>query len=135
MKSILNVKKTFNLIKGISNHKICSEIKSQQVKNHSVPKTYDFSQNYFVPFHRFSFDHSISCVLLIDKRNESCRNFKKLKGNAISTTKKLLKRKGSGITQAKTNVPISQTSSEDLKLIIQTYQIRNKELKMKLGKL
>ena len=31
--------------------------------------------------------------------------------------------------------PISQTSSEDLKLIIQTYQMRNKELKMKLGQL
>ena len=38
-------------------------------------------------------------------------------------------------TQAKTNAPISQTSSEDLKLIIQTYQMRNKELKMKLGQL
>ena len=36
-------------------------------------------------------------------------------------------------TQAKTNAPISQTSSEDLKLITQTYQMRNKELKMKIG--
>ena len=49
--------------------------------------------------------------------------------------KKLLKRKGNNITPAKTNAPISQTSSEGLKLIIQTYQIRNKELKMKLGQL
>ena len=49
--------------------------------------------------------------------------------------KKLLKRKGNSITPAKTNAPISQTSSEDLKLIIQTYQMRNKELKMKLGQL
>ena len=38
-------------------------------------------------------------------------------------------------TQAKTNAPISKTSSEDLKLITQTYQMRNKELKMKLGQL
>ena len=38
-------------------------------------------------------------------------------------------------TQAKTNAPISQTSSEDLKLITQTYQMRNKELKIKLGQL
>ena len=44
-----------------------------------------------------------------------------------------LKRKGNSITPAKTNAPISQTSSEGLKLIIQTYQMRNKELKMKLG--
>ena len=39
------------------------------------------------------------------------------------------------ITPAKTNAPILQTSSEGLKLIIQTYQMRNKELKMKLGQL
>ena len=49
--------------------------------------------------------------------------------------KKLLKRKGNSITPAKTNAPITQTSSERLKLTIQTYQMRNKELKMKLGKL
>ena len=49
--------------------------------------------------------------------------------------KKPFKRKGNSITPAKTNAPISQTSSEGLKLIIQTYQMRNKELKMKLGQL
>ena len=68
MKSILNVKKRFNLIKGICRHKICSGIKRQQVKKTnccSVPKTLDFSQNYHVPFHRVTFDHSVSGVLLI----------------------------------------------------------------------
>ena len=49
--------------------------------------------------------------------------------------KKLLKRKGNSIIPAKRNAPISKTSSEGLKLIIQTYQIRNKEIKMKLGQL
>ena len=49
--------------------------------------------------------------------------------------KKLLKRKGNSITPAKTNDPISQTSSEGLKLIIQIYHMRNKELKMKLDQL
>ena len=43
--------------------------------------------------------------------------------------KELLKRKGNSITLAKTNAPISQTSSEGLKLTIETYQMRNKELK------
>ena len=47
--------------------------------------------------------------------------------------KKLLKRKEKNITPAKTNAPISQTSSERLKLTIQTYRIGKKELKMKLG--
>ena len=53
----------------------------------------------------------------------------KFERNVISTTKKtLLKRKGNSITPAK-NTPILQTSSERLKLTIQTYQMRKKELK------
>ena len=55
--------------------------------NSSKPKTFDFSQNFSAPFHRVTFDHSISCVLLIDKPNESCQNSKKFERNAISTTK------------------------------------------------
>ena len=53
----------------------------------------------------------------------------------IHSLKKLLKRKGNSITPTKTNTPISQTSSERLKLTIQTYQMRNKELKIKLEQL
>ena len=49
--------------------------------------------------------------------------------------KKTIKKKGNSITPAKANTPVSQVSSEGLKLIIQTYQMRNKELKMKLGQL
>ena len=53
----------------------------------------------------------------------------------IHSQKKLLKRKGNSITPTKTNTPISQTSSERLKFTIQTYQMRNKELKIKLEQL
>ena len=56
---------------------------------------------------------------------KAAKTLKKIKRNAISTTKKILQRKGNSITPAQTNAPISQTSSEGLKL-------RNKELKMKL---
>ena len=131
MKSILNVKKASKLIKVISSYNICKKLSTRKKKVcHSVPKTFDFSQNSSVPFHQVTFDHSISCGLLIDKPNESCQNSKKLERNAISTAKKkLLKRKGNSITPAKTNAPITQTSSERLKLTIQTYQMRNKELK------
>ena len=132
MKSILNVKiKTSNLIKCICSHKICSGMKIQPVKRticHSVPKTFSFSQSYSVPFHRVTFDHSISCVLLIDKPNESCQNSKKIKEMAYPPRKTFLKRKGNRITPVQTNAQISQTSSERLKL-------RNKELRMKLGQL
>ena len=54
---------------------------------------------------------------------------KNLKEMPYPPQKKLLKRKGNSITPAKTNAPISQTSSERLKLTIQTYQMRNRELK------
>ena len=43
--------------------------------------------------------------------------------------------KKNSITPAKRKAPILQTFSECLKLTIQTYQMRNKELKMKLGQL
>ena len=94
MKSVLNIKKTSNLIKGISSRNICSGIKSEQVK-----KTFLIQyQKHLIflriplPLHRITFDHSISCVLLIDKPNESYQNSKNFLKNAISTTKKAEKK-------------------------------------------
>ena len=66
---------------------------------------------------------------------KAAKTSKNVKEMQCPPQKMLLKRKGNSIAQAKTNAPISQTSSEGLKLIIQTYQMRNKELKMKLGQL
>ena len=53
---------------------------------------------------------------------------KNLKEMPYPPQKNLLKRKGNSVVPAQTNAPISQTSSEGLKL-------RNKELKMKLRQL
>ena len=81
IKSILNVKK-HHLIKFISKCNIYCRIKSPQQKKHichSVPKTFDFSQNSSVPFHQVTFHHSISSVPLIDKPNQSSKTPKKVK--------------------------------------------------------
>ena len=52
-----------NLIKVISSYNICSRIKIQQAKKkHSVPKSFDFSQNSFLAFHQVTFGYSLSCV-------------------------------------------------------------------------
>ena len=51
---------------------------------------------------------------------------KKLKEMLYPPQKKLLKRKENNITPVKTNAPISQTSSERLKLTIQTDRMRDK---------
>ena len=53
---------------------------------------------------------------------------KNLKEILYSPQKKFLKIKENNIKPAETNASISQASSEHLKLIIQTYRIRNKEL-------
>ena len=68
-------------------------------------------------------------MFLIDKPNESYKTPKNLKEIPYRPQKKLLKRKGNSITPVKTNAQIWQASSERLKLTIQTYQMRNKELK------
>ena len=67
----------------------------KKIKKHlsSVPKTFDFSQNSAVPFYQVTFYHSISCVLLIDKPNEFCKNSRKFERNILSTTKKTFKKK------------------------------------------
>ena len=92
MKSILIVKKKeSNLIRVISSDNICSGIKSQQAKKKKpfvINSTKNFSQNSYLPFHRVTFRHSISCLLLIDKPNECCKNSKKIERNALSTIKK-----------------------------------------------
>ena len=91
-----NVKKASKLIKFISSYNICSGINCQQEKKtvcHSVIKTFDFSQNSSVPFHQATFDHSISCVLLIDKSNESFKSIKKFERNTLDLPKSFQKEK------------------------------------------
>ena len=88
-----------------------------------------------IPLFRFTFYHSIPYMLLVDKPNESCKNSIKFERNTLSATKKLLKGKEKNIAPAKTKALISQTSSECLKVTIQTYRVGNKKLKMKLGQL
>ena len=66
---------------------------------------------------------------------KAAKTLKNLKEMAYPPQKKLLKRNVNSITPSKTNAPISQTSSECLKLTIQTYQMKTKNLITKLGQL
>ena len=58
---------------------------------------------------------------------KAAKTQKKLKEMPYPQQKKLLKRKGNSITPAKTNAPISQTSSAGLKLIIQINNSNEKQ--------
>ena len=122
-----------NLITVASYYNICSGIKGEQAKKQPFVILY---QKLLI-FLRISLLHFIkllsTVLLLIDKPNESCRNCIKFKRNALSTTKELLKREEKKIAPAKTNTPISQTSSERLKVTIHTYRMEKKEFKMETG--
>ena len=104
MKSILHVKRHLTWLKVYLVIISARELKvNKQKKNsrHLVPKAFDFSHNSSVPFHWVTFGHSISCVLLIDKPNESSQNSKKFERNVISTTKKAFKKKRKDIRKDK----------------------------------
>ena len=78
----IECKKTSNLIKVISSYNICTGIISQQAKKPLViqyQKIFDFFENFSVPFHQIIFNHSISCVFLIDEPNEAAKTQKHLK--------------------------------------------------------
>ena len=66
---------------------------------------------------------------------KATKTLKNLKEMPYPPKRKFLKRKGNVITPAKTNAPISQTSSECLKLTIQTCQMKTKNLIMTLGQI
>ena len=57
---------------------MCSGIKGQQNQKLMI----FLSSNSSAPFHWV--DHLVSCVLLIDQPNESCKNSKKVETNALS---------------------------------------------------
>ena len=122
MKSILNVinlkKKPSNLIKVIFSYNNFSGIKSQQAKNRFFIqyKKLNFSQNTSTPCHQVTFDHSISCVPLIDKPNEICKNSKTYERNALSTTNFFKRQLQDEISKA--FLPVSADLSNDFESII-----------------
>ena len=68
--------------------KLSKKTSKKKKKNcHSVTKTFGSSQNSSVPF-RVTFNHSFSCVLLIDETNESFKNSQKIERKTIPTTKR-----------------------------------------------
>ena len=118
------------MIEVISSYNICSGIYSKQAKKPFVTqyqKLLIFFQNSSVSFHQVTFDHSISCALVIDKPYWKLQKLKNIWKKHLIHRKKLLERKENNITLATTNASISQTSSECLKLTIQTYGMRNKK--------
>ena len=97
-------------------------------------RAFDFFQNSSVLFHQVIFDHSISCVLLIDEPNESYKNSKTFQRNTLFK-KKAFKNKIKYYT--------SKDKCPNFTNFFRMPKINNsnlsnekqKELKMKLGQL
>ena len=79
----------------------------------------------------------VPCPHTFSHRSHNCYPYLEslLKNFYWKSLLKLSRRKENSVTPSEANAPISQTSSEDLKLTIQTYQMWSKELKMKFRQL
>ena len=82
----------------------------------------------FIPFYQAIFDHSISCVLLIDKPNESCKNSKTFIHQKKAFKKKIKYYTSKGKCPNFTNF-LRMPKINNLNLSNE----KQKELKMKLG--
>ena len=134
--SVKNITLT-NLIKLLSSYKLCTGVENEIARKSSTPHTVphnikhcNTSLNkpniYFRPE---------SCHILV-KNEQKCKIFQKFGNSSISKANKIFKRQPIILsTPAKLNAPISKTSSERLKLTIQSFRIENKELKEKVMEL
>ena len=134
--SVKNITLT-NLIKLLSSYKLCTGVENEIAKKSSTPHT--------VPHNIKHCNTSLNkpniyfrpdfCHILV-KNEQKCKICQKFDNSSISKANKISKRQSIMLsTPAKLNAPISKTSSERLKLTIQSFRIENKELKEKVMEL
>ena len=130
--SVKNVALT-NLIRVSSSYNLCTGLENEIAKKSSTPYTVPYNIKhcntrlnkpniYFRP----DFWH------MLVKNEQKCKICQKFDNSSISKTNKISKRQSIMLSApAKLYAPISKTSSESLKLTIQSFRIENKELKEK----
>ena len=132
MKSILNIKKQH--LTWLKLYLVI--ISALELKfNRQKKKHFSFSTKKYWFFSKFfcsiSSSHFLPFKIHFLPLNESCKNSLKFERNPLSQQKSVKKRKKYYTSEDKCP-QISQTSSERLKVTIQTYQMGNKELKIKI---
>lgn len=121
-----------NLIKYITTFNICSGVTNDNAKSgstlHSVPKIFNPMEDPAV--HQTTFYRVNSCLILSKSSIcENCSKFQKNREKMFNRKEKVLN------TPAKLQAPLTQTSSQRLKLTIQSIRIENKELKEQIKNL
>ena len=127
-KSIKNITLS-NLIKYISTFNICSGVTNENAKSgstlHTAPKIFNPIEDPGI--HETTFYRVNNCLILSKSSTcENCLKFQKNREKSLIRKEKIIN------TPAKIKAPISQTSSQRLKLTIQSIRIENKELKEKI---
>ena len=130
-----------SLIKIINSYVLCSGMVNKILKEsaiflHAIPKHYDPGQSSLSlsqsPLHQTTYYRSASCYVLCNSEGGSCNNCstedkkqdKSKKRNVDSQTK-----------PAEDKAPLSQTSTERIRLKLHNFRLENKELKEQLLKL
>ena len=92
--------------------------------------------NSMVPFHQFTFNHSISWMFLLDKPNEICKNYKKFEKNTLIHQRKAFEKKRKLYYNSKDKCPNSTNFFRRPKINNSFLSNgKQKELKIKLGQL
>ena len=122
---MIKILDSFKICEGISNN--LSPLATGFIE-HCVPKHYfPVDDESSFPLFQQKFLRSVSCLLL--SRNSICENCSKFEKKEMQ----LVKKKAYNLSlPAKPNAPIKSTSTDRIKLAMQSFRIENKELKRKL---
>ena len=134
--SVKNITLT-NLIKLLSSHKLCGGVENEIDQKSSTPHTVPHNIkhcNTSLNKSNIYFQPDLCHVLV--KNEQKCNICQSFDNSCISKASKISKRQSIMLwTPAKLNAPISKSSSERLKLTIQSFRITNKELKVRVMEL
>ena len=120
-----------NLVKVLSNYRVCEGIKNRKVisscNQHVAFKKIDPFMNNIKSSENKIYRSSL-CILL--SSNEICTKCLNFESNKVSQIKKMTtKQSATNLIPAKSKAPISKLSNEHVKVALQHYRIENKALK------
>jgi len=125
---LIKILDSFKICEGISNN--LSPLATGFIE-HCVPKHYfPVDDESSFPLFQQKFLRSVSCLLL--SRNSICENCSKFEKKEMQ----LVKKKAYNLSlPAKPNAPIKSTSTDRIKLAMQSFRIETKELKAQIKEL
>ena len=94
---------------------------------HCIPKKVEATDTCISPLHQTEFNRALSCQILT--ATDQCNDCTSCQGKVAKAAKR---KRGNLTIPAKLNAPISQTSTERVKLTLQEYRAENRALKAQI---